>query len=69
LAARARPLREAWDRVRAARGLPAVEWNLVVKTPEEAAHRIPLYLAIVEDGILIVDRGGFFHGVRGRRRP
>jgi predicted nucleotidyltransferase len=63
LTERARPLRRAWDRVRAERGLPAVDWNLVVKTRSEAAYHSPLYLDIVEDGILLVDRGGFFRGV------
>ena len=64
LAARRRPLLEAWTAVRAASsGLPAVEWNLVTKTPEEAQHHSPLYLDMVEDGILLVDRDGFFGAV------
>jgi hypothetical protein len=49
--------------VRAARGLPWIDWNLITKSPVEARHRSPLYLDIVEDGILVVDRDGFFAGV------
>ncbi|MGQ0732838.1 MAG: nucleotidyltransferase domain-containing protein [Acidobacteriota bacterium] len=63
LADRARPLRQAWQRVRADHGLPAIEWNLVVKTPAEASHHSPLYLDMVEDAILLADRSGFFAGV------
>ncbi len=63
LAERRRPLLEEWSRVRAERGLPAVEWNLATKTPDEARHHSPLYLDMVEDGILLVDRGGFFAAV------
>lgn len=72
LADRRRPFLEAWERVRVARGLPHVEWNLIVKTPDEARFRSPLYLDIVEDGILILDRQGFFEavlaGMRARMR-
>jgi predicted nucleotidyltransferase len=72
LADRRRPLLASWERARAARGLPAVEWNLVTKSPEEARVRGPLYLDIVEDGILLLDRGGFFaevlQGMRDRMR-
>ncbi|HUE89898.1 MAG TPA: nucleotidyltransferase domain-containing protein [Vicinamibacterales bacterium] len=72
LTERARPLRQAWEQVRIESGLPPVEWNLVVKTPDEATHHSPLYLDIVEDGILLVDRDGFFEAVldtmRGRMR-
>jgi predicted nucleotidyltransferase len=60
---RRRPLLEEWSRVRSEKGLPAVEWNLVTKTPEEAAFHSPLYLDMVEDGILLVDRDGFFRAV------
>lgn len=63
LVERRRPLLEAWSQVRARRALPAVEWNLVTKTPEEARFHSPLYLDIVEDGILLVDRGRFFQTV------
>jgi uncharacterized protein len=52
-----------WEHVRRDRQLPAVDWNLVIKTPEEAAHHSPLYLDIVEDGILLVDRDGFFRSI------
>jgi predicted nucleotidyltransferase len=68
LADRRRPLLDAWERGRAARALPGVEWNLVVKSPDEARYRSPLYLDIVEDGILIVDRGGFFAAVLAAMR-
>jgi hypothetical protein len=61
LADRRRPFLEAWERVRATRGLPYVEWNLVTKSPDEA--RVRLYLDIVEDGLLILDREGFFEAV------
>jgi predicted nucleotidyltransferase len=68
LADRRRPLLDSWERVRAARALPPVEWNLVVKSPAEAQYHSPLYLDIVEDGILIVDRGGLFAVVLGAMR-
>ena len=58
---RRRPLLAEWVRVRGA--LPAVEWNLVTKTPEEARTPSPLYLDLVEDGVLLFDRDGFFGGV------
>lgn len=65
---RRRPLLEDWERVRAARGLGAVAWNLVTKTPEEAKYHSPLYLDIVEDGMLLLDRGGFFEAVLSEMR-
>jgi hypothetical protein len=65
---RRRPLIEDWQRVRAERCLPVLEWNLVAKTPEEAAYHSPLFLDIVEDGILLVDRNGFFGRVLGEMR-
>ncbi len=65
---RRRPLLEDWERVRAARSLRAVDWNLVTKTPEEARYHSPLYLDIVEDGILLLDRGGFFEAVLSEMR-
>lgn len=72
LADRRQPFLEAWERARAARGLPHVDWNLIVKTPDEARYRSPLYLDIVEEGILILDRGWFFKdvlaGMRARMR-
>lgn len=72
LADRRRPFLQAWEHARAARGLPHVEWNLVVKTPDEARVRSPLYLDLVPDGILILDRQGFFAevlaGMRARMR-
>lgn len=63
LAERRRPLLAAWSHARRRHVLPAVEWNLVTKTPEEARFHSPLYLDIVEDGILLVDRGRFFETV------
>ena len=72
LAERRRPLLAAWSHARARSALPAVDWNLVTKTPEEASSHSPLYLDIVEDGILLVDRGAFFRtvleGMRARMR-
>jgi predicted nucleotidyltransferase len=63
---------ESWERVRRARALPYVPWNLVAKSPTEARTRSPLYLDIVEEGILILDRNGFFEavlaGMRARMR-
>jgi predicted nucleotidyltransferase len=53
----------AWARATAERRLPAIEWNLVTKTPEEAQHHSPLYLDMVEDGIVLVDRDGFFQSI------
>jgi len=63
LSDRRRSLLAEWSRVRTEKGLPAVEWNLVTKTPEEAAVHSPLYLDIVEDGILLADREGFLRAV------
>ena len=63
LADRRRPLLADWEHVRNERRLDAVEWNLVTKTPEEARYHSPLYLDIVEDGILIFDRDRFFQAV------
>jgi len=63
LADRRRELLAAWAPARAERGLPSIEWNLVTKTPDEARYHSPLYLDITEDGILLVDRDGFFRSV------
>ncbi len=63
LVERRRPLLAAWSRARARHGLPSVDWNIVTKTPEEAQFHSPLYLDLVEDGILLVDRGAFFETV------
>ena len=63
LVERRRPLLAAWSRVQAEAGLPAVEWSLVTKTPDEARFHSPLYLDMVEDGILLIDRAGFFRNV------
>ena len=62
-AARRRPLLAAWSREQRRRGLPEVEWNLGTKSPEEALHHSPLYLDMVEDGVLLFDRDGFFRAV------
>lgn len=40
----------------------------VLKTPEEAKRLVPLYLDMVEDAILIYDKGGFFKSVLERLR-
>jgi len=41
----------------------------ILKTPEEASHRSPLYLDMVEDAKILYDRGGFFREVlEGLRR-
>ena len=63
LSERRRPLLAAWSQARTRHALPAVEWNLVTKTPEEARFHSPLYLDIVEHGVLLVDRGELFRMV------
>jgi len=72
LADRRQPLLEAWARARTQAGLGVIEWSLVTKSPDEARFHSPLYLDIVEDGVLLVDRGGFFTAIldemRGRMR-
>jgi hypothetical protein len=65
---RRRPLLEEWERVRAANGLASIPWNLVPKSVEEARYHSPLYLDVVEDGVLILDRGGFFAAVLAEMR-
>jgi uncharacterized protein len=65
---RRRPLHEAWTRVRAERGFPAMEWNLVTKTPEEAIVHSPLYLDLVEDAVLLLDRNDLVRGVLSAMR-
>ena len=41
----------------------------IVRTPEEAARRVPLYLDMTEDAVLLHDPDGFFAGVLdGMRR-
>lgn len=40
----------------------------VLRTRDEAARTIPLYLDMVEDARLLCDRDGFFAGVLGRLR-
>ena len=65
---RRRPLLDAWERTQAAKGLPHVEWSLVTKSPDEARFHSPLYLDIVEDGILILDRDRFFEQILSEMR-
>ena len=69
---RRQPFLDAWEAARTARGLRPIEWNLIVKTPDEARYRSPLYLDMVEDAILILDQGRFFEevlaGLRARMR-
>ncbi|GIW42011.1 MAG: DNA polymerase [Candidatus Binatia bacterium] len=40
----------------------------IVRTPEEAARVIPLYLDMTEDAVLLYDRDGFFASVLERVR-
>jgi predicted nucleotidyltransferase len=40
----------------------------LVRTPDEAARVIPLYLDMTEDAVLLLDREGFFTGVLDRLR-
>lgn len=63
LSERRHPFLEEWARVKSANGFPSVDWNLVVKSPEEARFHSPLYLDIVEDGIPLLDREGFFQRI------
>jgi predicted nucleotidyltransferase len=65
-----RPIKQATDREYAgARGGPAPHLAYIVKTPEEARYRAPLYLDMTEDAVLLWDRDGFFAGVlEGLRR-
>ena len=68
LGARREELLSLYAPVREARQLPAVEWNIVAKTPEEARVHSPLYLDMVEDGRILFDREGFFADVLNRMR-
>lgn len=63
LRARRAVLLAEWEHARARQGLATVEWNLVTKSPEEARHHSPLYLDMVEDGVVLVDRDGFFQSI------
>jgi hypothetical protein len=67
-AERRRPFLQAWERARAERGLPHFEWNLIMKSPPEAQVHSPLYLDIVEEGIVILDRGGLVGAVLAAMR-
>ncbi|NIM96726.1 MAG: nucleotidyltransferase domain-containing protein [candidate division Zixibacteria bacterium] len=40
----------------------------ILKTPEEASHIVPLYLDMVEDAVLLVDRKDFFKGILSQVR-
>lgn len=40
----------------------------ILKTPEEARRVTPLYLDLVEDARILIDRGGFFAGILERLR-
>jgi predicted nucleotidyltransferase len=68
LADRRHPLLEAWEAARSRVELPAATWNLVTKSREEAAHHSPLYLDMVEDGLLLFDRDAFFETILARMR-
>jgi len=43
-------------------------WNLITKSTEGARAHRPLYLDIVEDGILVLDRDGFFAKILSEMR-
>jgi hypothetical protein len=45
-----------------------VDLHVLLKTPGEAAGLRPLYLDLVEDAVILYDRGGFFAGVLARLR-
>jgi predicted nucleotidyltransferase len=40
----------------------------ILKTPEEASHIVPLYLDMVEDAVLLLDRKSFFKGILSQVR-
>lgn len=46
----------------------ATEFSPVFKTPEEATRLSPLFLDMVDDAVILHDRGGFFAGVLDRLR-
>lgn len=46
----------------------ATEFSPVFNSPEEAARSTPLFLDMVDDAIILHDRGGFFAGVLDRLR-
>ncbi len=68
LADRRRAYLASWERARTARALSPVLWNLVTKSTAEARFHSPLYLDIVEEGILILDRDRFFEAVLATMR-
>ncbi|MEM2186292.1 MAG: nucleotidyltransferase domain-containing protein [Thermofilaceae archaeon] len=43
-----------------------IEFSPILKTPEEAARGSPLYLDMVEDAVILYDKGGFFQGILKR---
>lgn len=45
-----------------------VDFSPVILTPEEARRTRPLYLDMVEDAVILYDRGGFFESVLARLR-
>jgi len=59
----ARPLVGRSSQARARGVVPAVEWDLVTKSPEEARFHSPLYLDMVSDAVLLFDRDGFFEQI------
>ncbi len=40
----------------------------ILRTPEEASRPVPLYLDMVDEAVLLFDRGGFFAGVLSKLR-
>ena len=56
--------REAEERL----GDEASRISPILKTPEEASRITPLYLDLVEDSIILYDKGGFLRGILERLR-
>lgn len=43
-------------------------FSRILKTPEEASRIVPLYLDLVEDAVLLLDRGDFFKTILSQLR-
>ena len=54
---------DRWRALRDQNPLPSAEWNLIVKSPEEAEYHSPLYLDMTEEALFLFDRDGFFKRV------
>ncbi len=46
----------------------AISISPVIKTPREASRFTPLYLDMVEDAVIVYDRGGFFENILRKLR-